>query len=219
MDVPQKEIIRSKRRSLSMHVTNDAKLIVKAPLFLPIDKIEAFIEKHAEWIQTQMNRVSKRPETLSFDPDSGSIPFLGSKYAIQLGNYTTISIKKDVIEFPQVLAFRQKKEIEQWYIKQARTIITKQVDYYAQQMGVTYTGLTFSDTRSQWGSCTHDNRLQFCWRLIMAPLLVINYVVVHELTHITEKNHSSYFWSRVRRFCPSYRQSREWLKDHGDTLS
>ncbi len=73
-------------------------------------------------------------------------------------------------------------------------------------------------TKSQWGSCTHDNKLQFSWRLIMTPITVLNYVVIHELAHTTQKNHSRAFWDVVRRHCPSYNRQRKWLKEHGNSL-
>ena len=129
-----------------------------------------------------------------------------------------IEIAEGKLFYPQAIKFRIKKEIEQWYIAQAKEIITREVKRYAKEMNTTYTDLTFSDTKSQWGRCTHDNRLQFSWRLVMTPLLVLRYVVVHELAHTFEKNHSYLFWSKVRSVNPSYKQQIKWLKENGNTL-
>jgi predicted metal-dependent hydrolase len=146
------------------------------------------------------------------------ILYLGKEYKLEIGNYSAIKIYEDKLLFPRAAQFRLAKELHTWYVAQARKIITEQVEYYSGQMKVIYTDLLFSETRSQWGRCTHENKLQFNWKLVMASLLTINYVVVHELAHIREKNHSRAFWSVVRLYNPSYRQQIRWLKDHGQSL-
>lgn len=144
--------------------------------------------------------------------------YLGRKLTLHPGNYTSIAVKDDLLLFPQALLFRKEKELTMWYVQQAKKIIAAHVERFAKEMQTNYKSLTFSDTRSKWGSCTHDNRLQFSWRLVMAPLLVLNYVIIHELAHTIEKNHTQYFWMKVRRFNPSYRQQIKWLKEHGELL-
>jgi len=144
--------------------------------------------------------------------------YLGKGYILHIGNHASIALQQDQLLFPQALLFRLEKEISTWYLQQYRKVIRSQVAYYAQLMKTSYISLKFSDTRSQWGSCSSDNNLQFSWRLIMAPLLVLNYVVIHELAHTIEKNHSANFWSKVRLHTPSYRQQIKWLQKHGDTL-
>jgi predicted metal-dependent hydrolase len=148
----------------------------------------------------------------------GEYLFLGKTLTLKPGNYTSIAVKGDWLLFPQAALFRKDKELTSWYITQARALITRQTERYAKEMKTDFKEITFSDTRSQWGRCTYDNRLQFSWRLIMAPLLVLNYVVIHELAHTFEKNHTQMFWMKVRNFNPSYRQQIKWLKEYGTTL-
>ena len=147
-----------------------------------------------------------------------TILYLGKSYPLRLGNYSLLHIVGEKFYFPKALEFRVEKELTTWYIRKAREIITERVQWYAKELKTSYKELTFSDTRSQWGRCTSDNRLQFSWRLVMAPLLVINYVVVHELVHTIEKNHSQAFWSKVRHFNPSFRQQIKWLKENQDQV-
>jgi predicted metal-dependent hydrolase len=144
--------------------------------------------------------------------------YLGNTVTLTIGKYTEIYVAGGKLLFPDFLQFRLETELKNWFMKQAREIITQSVSIHARRMHVSYTSLSFSDTKSKWGSCTHDNRLQFCWRLVMAPILVINYVVIHELVHIVEKNHSDNFWRKVRLYNPSYKQHIKWLKTHGDML-
>lgn len=212
------KIIRSNRRSLSLHILRDGTIEVKAPFFMPGFMIRQFVEKNSDWVEKKKQLV-QNPMSLPKTYTHGETFFyLGNAYSLDIGDYTSISIKEDKLLFPKALLFRAKKELEYWYIRQAKEIITSQVQRYAEEMKTSYIAITFSDTKSQWGRCTHDNRLQFSWRLVMAPLLVLNYVVVHELAHTKEKNHSYLFWSIVRGVTPSYKQQIKWLKTHGTTL-
>ncbi len=127
-------------------------------------------------------------------------------------------VSQDKLLFPQGLVFRMEKELYAWYTKQAREKITQRAQQYAKRMHTEYLMVTFSDTKSQWGSCTHENNLQFSWRIIMTPLMVLDYVVIHELAHTKEKNHSWKFWTEVRKMTPAYKQHIKWLKLHAEEL-
>lgn len=212
-------IIRSYRKTIALHVKNPDEVIVKAPLFMPDFFIKRFINKNLDWIKEKTNLLSQQQDIKKISyREGGNILYLGNEYNIIFVDNTEIRLKEDKILLPFVAKFRLEKELDIWFVKQARDIITKQVEYYADLMKARYTDLKFSDTKSQWGRCTHDNKLQFSWRLIMGPLLVINYVVVHELAHTFHKNHSRAFWNKVRLHNPSYRQQIKWLKENGHSL-
>lgn len=83
---------------------------------------------------------------------------------------------------------------------------------YSNVMGVTPGIIKLSEAKARWGSCSTKNNLNFAWRLVMCPLSVIDYVVVHELSHITYKNHSPAFWARVKTVLPTYEDAQEWLR-------
>ncbi|MBP9719629.1 MAG: M48 family metallopeptidase [Candidatus Levybacteria bacterium] len=217
-DTPTITIIRSKRSTVALHVLPDGSLEVKAPMLMPKFFINRFIEKNKEWIQKRTALVQQKKALEKIYKDGEAFLYLGETYPLVLRNVSRIEIAEGKLFYPQAIKFRIKKEIEQWYIAQAKEIITREVKRYAKEMNTTYTDLTFSDTKSQWGRCTHDNRLQFSWRLVMTPLLVLRYVVVHELAHTFEKNHSYLFWSKVRSVNPSYKQQIKWLKENGNTL-
>jgi len=216
-DIPNPRIIRSKRRSLALQMLPNAELVVKVPYWMPDGDIQRFIEVNHAWIKKKFDKIQQAKQ-LSDKLTGEKILYLGQLVAIQAGNYSTIALEKNVLLFPEALQFRQKKELNTWYIQQAKTLITRQVTYFAKEMSVVHKSISFSDTKSRWGSCSHDNHLQFNWRLVMSPLLVVNYVIIHELAHIDEKNHSMDFWRRVGKYNPSYRQNRKWLKEHGNIL-
>jgi len=181
--------------------------------------IRRFIENHEQRIEKHKKMIAKYKTVAKKQFVHGdSFLYLGVTHKLNIGQYKTLSIKDGMILFPDFLKFRIKKELITWYQRQAKNIIKSLVDEYAHRMGVSYSEIYFSVTTSKWGSCSHDNRLQFNWHLIMTPLMVIRYVVIHELTHTVIKNHSRAFWSKVEQYNPSYRQQRKWLHDHGHTV-
>jgi len=216
---PNYKITRARRKSISLHILADGTVEVRAPILIPKFIINDFIRRNEKWINKHTEkRNQNKPKRRNYI-EGEKFLFLGKEYSLKLQNITKIELKGEDILFPKALEFRVKKEIESWYIKQAKEIITKQVQEQAKEMKASYLSIYFSDTRSKWGSCTHDNRLQFSWRLVMAPLLVVRYVAVHELAHTKEKNHSRRFWSLVYSINPSYKEQIKWLKTNGHTLS
>ena len=144
--------------------------------------------------------------------------FLGEKYKLKFGNFKTILVLDGYLYFPQFLTFRIQKELRLWYLQQASLYIEKRVRYYSQRMKVNYVNVSIADTKSRWGACSHDNRLQFNWRLIMTPHAVLDSVVVHELAHTVVKNHSNAFWLQVRKIMPGYSANRSWINHHQNEL-
>lgn len=104
------------------------------------------------------------------------------------------------------------------YLQTARDIFIRKVEYYARILQVTYGRITIREQKTRWGSCSGKGNLNFNWRLIFAPEHVLDYVVVHELAHRREMNHSGAFYAIVESVLPDYRASRKWLRDHGRTL-
>ena len=212
-------IIKSFRRSISIHIEEDGSAIVRAPKFMPDIFIEKFVGDHKPWIEKHSKLMQLRPKKRKrMFADGETFLFLGAEYTLKVGAYKTIETSGSHLLFPKHLEFRIQKELAAWYQHKAMEVIKRQVEEHEKIMGVTHSEIYFSDTRSKWGSCSHDDRLQFNWRLVMAPLLVLRYVVIHELVHTMEKNHSRAFWDKVAQYNPSYRQQVKWLKTHGHTL-
>ena len=109
--------------------------------------------------------------------------------------------------------------LEKRYRKAARDTFTARVAYYHQFTGGNYTSITIRDQKSRWGSCSSRGTLSFNYRLIFAPLKVLDYVVVHELCHLSHMNHSKDFWSMVETVMPEYKVYKSWLREHGQELN
>lgn len=212
------KIIRSRRRSIALEVNRNGEVIVKAPKLLPKFFIEKFISEKKDWIEETLAKVKKHLPIKKKYTEGESFLFLGKEYALAFYTGTKIGLKENMLFFPKTLQFRIQKELVNWYKDQAEKFITKRLAFHAKKMQATYTDVFFSDTSSKWGTCFADNTLQFNWRLIMAPVMVLDYVIIHELTHTTEKNHQDSFWSRVRFFTPAYKQHRKWLSENAHLL-
>jgi len=105
-----------------------------------------------------------------------------------------------------------------WYKKQADTLIRQRIDRYREVMGIPSVQERITSAKYQWGGCSSRDRITFSWRIVLAPLPMVDYVVVHELAHLRERNHSSNFWKIVEAIFPDYRVRRQWLKEHGYLL-
>lgn len=112
----------------------------------------------------------------------------------------------------------QRAALEQRYIAAAKEYFPKRAAYFQQFTGGSYNRITIRDQKTRWGSCSARGTLSFNWRLMLAPPAILDYVVVHELCHLTHMNHSAAFWQKVASVYPDYRTARKWLKDHGQDL-
>ena len=105
----------------------------------------------------------------------------------------------------------QEKELRE----RAKSVLAQRTAYFARQVGVTYGRITVRDQKTRWGSCSQTGNLNFNFRLILAPLEVLDYVVVHELCHRRQMNHSAQFWQEVAQVLPDYRKRKAWLTENG----
>lgn len=109
--------------------------------------------------------------------------------------------------------------LEQWYRTEAARLINARVDKLSSQMGIVYKRIIIRGQKTRWGSCSHKKNLSFNWKLIMAPGPVVDYVIIHELIHLKEMNHSKRFWELVAQYCPGWRDHKKWLKQHEGDLT
>jgi len=200
-----------KRKTLDLVVTADAKLIVRAPVETSIGTIERCIARKRTWINEKLSLVKSISEKHSVVEiyDGVSVPYLGEDYIISILNVSEIYIDGKIIQIPAAHANRQ--FLLSWLQRQAELLIFERVNFYAKQISAQYKDLRITDARARWGSCGRTGSLNFSWRLIMCPRSVIDYVVVHELSHLQYKGHTAAFWLRVSTILPNYKEQQEWL--------
>jgi predicted metal-dependent hydrolase len=109
--------------------------------------------------------------------------------------------------------------LELFYRQSARSYLGQRVKMLAQKHHFNYRQLRVTNAQTRWGSCSQQNNLNFSWRLLMAPFEVVDYVIIHELAHTVEKNHSQSFWQLVEKCHPAFKQDRHWLKENGNQLA
>lgn len=214
--IPTYQLIRSRRRTLALQINTNAELVVRAPLKLSQVQIEQFILRKSSWICKKQQQISNFATTLLPKKyiDGEEHYFYGFTYKLKIYNGAKI-VATDYLYFPQHLLPNPTKHILRWYNQKAVELIQVRLEIYSKITGLKFGSAKLSNAKKQWGSCNAKGNLNFNWRLIMFPLEVIDYVVVHELVHISIKNHSAKFWSQVARYFPNFKQAKKYLKEHG----
>jgi predicted metal-dependent hydrolase len=148
----------------------------------------------------------------------GTVPYLGTDLLLRTEpGRARVHRRGDVLLVPQG-GDAAHAAVERWYRRQARAEIAPRLDTAAAALGRRYTKLTIRDQRTRWGSCSAAGAMSFNWRLLLAPDIVLEYVVRHEACHLAVMDHSPRFWSVMGRLMPGYERPRRWLREHGATL-
>jgi predicted metal-dependent hydrolase len=216
------KLLRSSRRTIALIIQPDGTLLVRAPLRVPDDIINDFVEDHANWIHRKKLQIQSVPTLQKKEYREGELfLFVGIKYPlhIQEKNRVKLTLLEERFQISRFQLPSARDLFINWYKVEARKVISNRVKLQAQENGFSWHKLRISSARTRWGSCSSRGSLSFTWRLVMAPLDVIDYVVVHELVHTRIKNHSPAFWQRVAEIMPDYKKHVNWLKKNGRTLS
>jgi len=212
---------KKRRKTISLRIRSEKEVVVSAPCFTPADEIDRFIEEKQNWIRKTLHK--QKEDSLKSKArayDTGELFFyLGQAYPLEVffepfENAGVFFWNNRFFLNANGARDLRKHYFVSWYKKKAGEHIHQRVDYFAGMLKLRHEGLRITSAESRWGSCSAENNLSFSFRLIMAPPVVIDYVVVHELTHIREKNHSPKFWRRVEETMPEYKNHRRWLKDN-----
>jgi predicted metal-dependent hydrolase len=218
------EIVRSpKRKKLTITVERDQAVIVHAPQETPDDDIQRVIESKRQWILAKLRHPQKYQNRLHPPGkevvNGESAPYLGRDYRIEIAETASGDIElTHLFLVPPAHQAKRREVLRDWYIARAREKVLGRGEQHARALGVKFRAAKVVDNRYRWGSCTVNNNVSFNWRLIKAPMFVIDYVVVHELAHLLEANHTSRFWSIVRAHTPAMEKAKAWLKEHGQVL-
>jgi len=213
---------KKRRRTISLQITRQSDVIVSAPYFTPVAEIKSFIEQKYEWIQKNIQRQKEQ------QVNNGEKLYISGEYFYYLGTPYPLEVFFQQT-MPAGLVFwnnrfylncedgpdQRKSYFIEWYKTKAREYLVGQIGRLGSQLQLLPHSIRITAARTRWGSCSGENNLAFSFRLIMAPQAVIDYVIVHELMHIKEKNHSARFWKLVDTAMPAYKLHRSWLKENG----
>jgi predicted metal-dependent hydrolase len=215
-------LIRTKRKSIALIVEHDGSLTVRAPLRVSNKQILALVEQKAGWIRSKQELVMSMPSVSHTTIFANGAPFwyLGKVYPLEITPEAVPPLQLDGKFFlAQTIIAKGGAVFTNWYKKQAAQVIGERVRWYAAKHEFVYKHVRITSAQKRWGSCSARDTLCFTWRLMMAPPAEIDYVVVHELVHLAEKNHSKAFWAKVEAIMPDYKERRKWLKQNGHLLS
>lgn len=165
------ELVRSKRKTLSLSVSKELKVVVRSPLRTSARDIEEFIYKHTSWIEKQIDRIKQRKDICLSDEE--------------------------------ILQLKQK----------AKMVLPLKVQHFSEIMGVSPISVKITSATTRWGSCSGKNGICFSYKIMLLPDELIDYIVVHELAHIVEKNHSHKFYAVIERYLPNYRELVAQIKN------
>ena len=221
MTTPIPQLIRSRRRSLALEIRPDGALIVRAPYFVTDSVIRKFVRRNRAWIDKVYHRTRQQAE---LSPPKKFIEgekflYLGKEYPLHIaGEIDGKLLFEDQFLLSARYLPKARKLFDRWYREEAFLILTQRCQFYAPKMGVNYQRIKLSNAKHRWGSCNPKGNLCFNWRLVMAPQEIMDYVVVHELAHVKELNHSARFWAIVEKVFPDHSIAKKWLKDNQSRL-
>ena len=214
-------IIRTNRRSLSLTIDKDGELIVRAPKRMDIDDILSFIKQKQKWIETKQNQVKssilKNKKILDYEV----FLFCGKLYKkVYVSKQKSIELNDTVFIVPEGMTKdKEIRMIKKWYIDMTKQILDLRVKYFADLMQLNYSGLGIDNCKSRWGSCSKSGILKFNLRLSMLSHKLIDYIIIHELSHLVEFNHSNRFYKIISSIMPDWQGQRKKLKEYGYLLS
>ncbi|MFB2531095.1 M48 family metallopeptidase [Paracoccus sp. p3-h83] len=203
----------ARARRFSLRVSRlDGRVMLTLPTRASEAEALAFARSKADWLR-QMQAAAPVGRYLA---DGQMLPVEGVARRLTPAPLRVPRIEGEALLVP---AGRDPGPVVQAWLRQlARTRLIAACDRHAARLGRRIAAVSLRDTRSRWGSCTHDGRLMFSWRLILAPPEVLDYVAAHEVAHLAEMNHSPAFWAVVARLMPDYARHRDWLRRHGAGL-
>ena len=218
------KVKRSRRSTADIILERDGNVLVRVPEKLSDEHIEDIIESKrywiyknlAEWRDLNSVRMAK-----SFRGGEGFL-YLGRTYRLSLVADQEVQLmlkdgrfclRRELVDEGD--AAGAQAAFREFYAKKGERRLANRVDYYSPKVGVEPSGLVVRELGNRWASCSPNRKLSFHWKCMMAPLTIIDYIVVHELCHIREKDHTPAFWNEIDKVLPNYRERKEWLRKNG----
>jgi len=211
-----------KRKQLTISVERDRSVVVHAPESTSEEKIREVVESKRQWIYEKTKHGQKYSEAHPPGKElvnGESALYLGRHYQIEITRDSSAEIRFDHrFLIPASFSGDRKKVLRNWYIDRAKEKILPRAKIFAIELGVEFAKAQIVDNHYRWGSCTTKDNVNFNWQLIKAPMFVVDYVIVHELTHLLEANHTPRFWNIVRAQSPKMEKAKQWLLEQGQML-
>lgn len=215
------------RKTTDIVIERNGEVTVRPPKGVDPEKVDAVVESKRMWIYKNLAEWRDLNATAVVREwvNGESFLYLGRSYRLSLVADQDVDLKllegrfclkRSLIDRGGEAA--AKGAFEAFYITKGQDRIRKRMEYFAPKVGVKPTGLKVKDIGYRWASCTKANILQFHWKCMMAPSKIIDYMIVHELCHMHQRNHNDAFWNEVDKVMPDFHERKAWLKKHGAGL-
>jgi predicted metal-dependent hydrolase len=218
--------LSSSAKYVRLEINSETGLTVVIPKSYKLDRIPDLLREKGRWVLSKLAKYNQaRSSMAEKELKSGdTIPYLGQDMEVVTqqihGNADTVKLDRNkLIVGIRANSGRLHLALEWWYRMQAGKLIREKVDKLSAHFGVRYNRLIIRGQKTRWGSCSKKGNLSFNWKLMMVPEPVIDYVIIHEIAHLKEMNHTKKFWRLVAQQCPGWRQHKKWLKDHTAELA
>ena len=207
----------ARSRSVKIHVESDGTVVVTTPIRFSRFQLPSYVEQAREWIQIQQRKMQTKPALWTDE----SIYYFGIPHDIVVSKTMdgSIHVRDGKIYVSPLKSTNSDVHalLEKWLKNRAIDYCLVRLKELSRIMDVTFNDVRFRQQKTRWGSCSSDKNLNFNWRLIHAPKAVIDYVIIHELSHTVHMNHGSRFWDMVAKYDPDHPLHRGWLKRYGST--
>ncbi len=216
------QIIHSRRKTIALIVKPDGSLVIRAPLRASESQIRALVEGKAAWIRSKQVQVKiayaqAAPKKYL---DGEGFFYLGKLFPLKIVDQGQAPLElNDHFLLKRAFLAKAPEVFKAWYRHQAYLLLSDRVAWYASQYNFAWKQVRITSAQTRWGSCSVQGTLSFTWRLVMVPLPMIDYVVVHELAHLKERNHGKKFWAEVMSILPDYQEKRQWFRKNGHLLN
>ncbi|SMO55664.1 M48 family metallopeptidase [Paracoccus laeviglucosivorans] len=212
-DIPVRLRRSGRARRMVLRVTRaEGQVVLTLPLRASLSEGRAFAESRVEWLR-RMRAAMPPPSVVAHGV---LLPVEGRLLRVTSAALRATRVEGDALLVPQSRPVGT--VVQTWLRQLAHARLVAACDRHAAGLGRSFAAISLRDTRSRWGSCTHDGKLMFSWRLAMAPPEVLDYVAAHEVAHLAHMDHSAAFWAATGRLVPEYQRHRAWLKQHGHEL-
>ncbi|MCX8111387.1 MAG: M48 family metallopeptidase [Syntrophorhabdaceae bacterium] len=215
-------LIRSRKRkkTLSLKIDREGEVIIQAPYKTPLKEIDGFFREKIVWVEKKLAEhrahKAKTNKIRGFEDGEGFF-YLGYSYPLLFKDgkgFNGVRLVNGNFIIHRDFRDNAERFFVEWYKKTARELFQERADYYSKTLKLYPSGIKITSGLYRYGSCSGRDSISLSWRLIMAPLQIIDYVIVHELCHIKEKNHSYRFWNLMESIIPDYKERKKWLKDN-----
>ncbi len=214
-------LARSDRKTMSIYVEPDGSVSVRAPKDLEINKINKIIDLKSYWIYTSLSQVEQLngSKVRRQIVDGEGFMYLGKSYRLKIDKCIKIplALTQGYFILDENQINKAKTHFINFYKQEAKKLIPERVDYYKKKLGVNPNKIRVMELKNRWASRS-TNSLNFHWKMMLAPISIIDYVIVHELAHFLKEDHSDEFWEIVESVMPDYKDKKEWLKLRGAGL-